>query len=216
VKNDRAVLLALNNGKLDVRNPAGDSTLSIKLDAALTTAPLIVRAPRGQIVMIGTESGLVALSAADLEPLWRVATEGDAPQGVLAATDLDGDGADEVVMITRRGRVVAVNTASGKIRWYTEGASDAAGAAFADVNGDGTPDVLVAGGKDFALGFSGRDGTLIWKAEETNARAIALDSTARPRSLLAGQFGGSTILLVGADPARTGLRAVGLPAGALK
>ncbi|HEY0544566.1 MAG TPA: PQQ-binding-like beta-propeller repeat protein [Pyrinomonadaceae bacterium] len=216
LKNEHAVLLALNNGKLDVRNPAGDSTLSIKLDAALTTAPLIVRAPRGQLVMIGTESGLVALNAADLEPLWRVATEGDAPQGMLAATDLDGDGADEVLMITRRGRVVAVNTANGKIRWYTEGASDAAGAAFADVNGDGTPDVLVAGGKDFALGFSGKDGALIWKAEETNARAIALDTTARPRALLAAQLGGPTSLLVGADPARTGLRAVGLPAGALK
>ncbi|MBV9209265.1 MAG: PQQ-binding-like beta-propeller repeat protein [Acidobacteria bacterium] len=216
IKDAPVVLLALNNGKLDMRNPAGDSTQSIKLDAALTTAPLIVKSPRGQLAMIGTESGLVALNAADLEPLWRVATEGDAPQGLLSATDLDGDGADDVLMITRRGRVVAVNTANGKIRWYADGASDAGNAVFADVNGDGTQDVLVAGGKDFALGLSGRDGTLIWKAEETNARSIALDTTARPRALLAASFGGSNALLVGADPTRAGLRAVGLPPGAVK
>lgn len=217
LKNGRGVLLALNNGTLDARNPAGDSMLSIKLDAALTTAPLIVRAPRGQLVMIGTESGLVALDAADLNPLWRVATEGDAPQGALGSADLDGDGTDEIVMITRRGRIVAVNLASGKIKWYAEGANDAAQAAFADVDGDGVRDVLVAGGKDFALGFSGKDGKLIWKAEETASRAPAGDNATAPRSLVAAQVGGnSTALLVGADPGRTGLRAVGLPAGALK
>jgi outer membrane protein assembly factor BamB len=217
LKTGRGMLLALSNGTLDARNMAGESVMAVRLDATLTTAPLLARSPRGQLVMIGTESGLVALDAADLNPLWRVATEGDAPQGMLAAFDLDGDGMDEVLMVTRRGRAVAVNVATGKIRWYAEGATDAEVAAFADVNGDGTRDVLVAGGKDFALGFSGRDGALVWKAEETNAGSIAMDKAAPPRALVAAPFGvGSPSLLVGADPARTGLRAVGLPVGALK
>ncbi|MBC7910037.1 MAG: PQQ-binding-like beta-propeller repeat protein [Pyrinomonadaceae bacterium] len=216
LNNESGVLLALNNGTLDVRNLAGESLDSIRLDAAITTAPLLMRGASGQLVMLGTESGLVALNAADLNPLWRVATESDAPHGSLGAADLDKDGADEVVFITRRGRTVAVNAATGKIKWFAEGATDAAQAAFADVNGDGAMDVLVAGGSAFALGYSGRDGTLIWKAEEAAARGEKTEG-ALTRSLVAAAVGkNSPPLLVGTDSGRTGLRAVGLPAGSLK
>jgi outer membrane protein assembly factor BamB len=216
MNNEQGVLLALNNGALDVRNLAGDSLDSIRLDAAITTAPLLVRGAGGQLLMLGTESGLVALNAADLNPLWRVATESDAPHGSLGAADLDKDGADEVIFITRRGRTVAVNAATGKIKWFAEGATDAAQAAFADVNGDGAMDVLVAGGPAFALGYSGRDGTLIWKAEEAAARGEKTEGSFA-RSLVAATVGkNSPPLLVGTDSGRTGLRAVGLPAGSLK
>lgn len=216
VKNERGVLMALNNGSLDVRNMAGVSILAIRLDSTITASPLIVRAPRGQLVMLGTEAGLVALDAADLTPLWRVATESDAPQGMFASADLDADGIDEVVMITRRGRVVAVNVGTGKIKWFMEGAADATCSAFADVNGDGTKDVLVAGGSAFALGYSGKDGALIWKADEF-ASSRTGQSAASPRVLVAVPFGGGgAAFLVGADSARTGLRAVALPVGALK
>ena len=216
VKNERGVLMAFSNGKLDVRNMAGVSLLAIKLDSIITASPLIVHAPRGQLVMLGTEAGLVALDAADLTPLWRIATESDAPQGMFAAADLDTDGTTEVVMITKRGRVVAVNIGTGKIKWFMEGTADATKAAFADVNGDGTLDVLVAGGSAFALGFSGKDGALIWRADETTS-VRASDSATSPRALVAAPFGATgAAFLVGADPGRTGLRAVGLPAGALK
>ena len=212
LKNESAVLLAINNGTLDVRNAAGVSLFAVRLDAALTTAPLIVRGQGKQLVMIGTESGLVALDASDLNPLWRVATEGDAPRGLLAAADVDADGADDVVMITRRGRTVAVNPGNGKIKWYADGAIDAERAAFADVNGDGALDVLVAGGTAFALGFSGKDGTLIWKADEAAPKSPASSEGQLPRALLSASFNsGSAPLLVGVDPGRTGLRAVGLP-----
>lgn len=217
LKNERGVLLALNNGMLDVRNLAGVSMLAIRLDAAITTGPLIMRAPRGQLVMLGTEAGLVALDAVDLNPLWRVATESDAPQGMLAAVDLDADGTDEVVMITRRGRVVVINVGTGKIKWFAEGATDAMKAAFADVNGDGTTDVLVAGGVAFALGLSGKDGTLIWRADEIAPGRAGVNIATTPRVLVAGSFGnGDATFLVGADTGRTDLRAVGLPGAAAK
>jgi outer membrane protein assembly factor BamB len=216
VKNELGVLLALNNGTLDVRNIAGVSILAIRVDSTITAAPLIVRGPRGNLLMLGTEVGLVALDATALTPLWRVATEADAPQGTFASADLDGDGNDEVVMITRRGRIVVINLSTGKIKWFTEGAADSAKAVFADLNGDGTRDVLVAGGSAFAVGYSGKDGALIWRADESSSGRPVENATS-PRVLATAPFGsGGSPLIVGADPGRTGLRAVGLPVGALK
>ncbi len=215
--NGSVVALALAGGTLDVRDHAGQRVRFVKMDTNITTPALFVSSPRAALVLIGTENGLISLGAEDLKPLGRIATESDAPSGTLSAADLDGDGAQEVLMLTRRGRLVAVGTTDGKIKWYTPGATDASAAAFADLNSDGVLDVLVAGGQDFARGFSGRDGSLIWKAEE-EAKGSAQDgSTVVPRALVTGTFGaGSTAYVVGTDTARTGLRAVGLPKDSVK
>ena len=216
VKNERAVLMALNNGTIDVRNLAGVNILAIKLDSTITAGALVVRAPRGPLVMLGTEAGLVALNAADLTPLWRVATESDAPAGILSSANLDADGGDEVVMVTRRGRVVVVNVATGKIKWYADGATDATKASFADVNGDGAMDVLLAGGTAFAVGYSGKDGQIVWRADEP-ASSRPPENVATPRALVTAPFGsGGALLLIGTDSARSGLRAVGLRPGVVK
>ncbi|MCA1558561.1 MAG: PQQ-binding-like beta-propeller repeat protein, partial [Acidobacteria bacterium] len=124
----RGVVLALEGGQIEVRSGNAERALSIKLDAQMTTAPLFIQSGGGAIVLIGTERGLIALNANDLKPLWRVATDEDAPRGMLASTDLDGDGVPDAVMVTRRGRTVAVNTINGKIMWYSTGATDAASA----------------------------------------------------------------------------------------
>ncbi len=212
-----AVALALAGGTLDVRDHAGQRLRFLKMDTTITTPPLFVTTPRTTIVLVGTENGLISLNAEDLKPLGRIATESDAPTGTLAAADLDGDGAPEVLMLTRRGRLVAVGTTDGKIKWYTPGATDASSAAFADLNNDGVLDVLVAGGQDFARGFSGRDGSLIWKAEE-EARGNAQGTEAgHARALVTGTFGnGGAAYVVGTDTAGTGLRAVGLPKDSVK
>jgi outer membrane protein assembly factor BamB len=217
VTNEAGVLMALTNGTLEVRNLAGVSILAIRLDSVITTGPVVVRAPQNSLVMLGTEVGLVALSSTDLTPLWRVATEADAPRGTLASSDLDADGTEEVVMVTRRGRVVATNIATGKIKWFIDGATDAIMPAFADLNGDGSPDVLVPGGSAFALGISGKGGKLIWKADGTSSNRPASDPAPKDRMLVAGPFGvGGAPLLVGADQGGSSLRAVGLPAGGAK
>ena len=189
----------------------------IKLDTTITTPPLVVIAPHAVLLLVGTESGLISLNADDLKPLGRISTEGDAPTGMLTSADLDGDEAPEVLMLTRRGRLVAVGTTDGKIKWYTSGATDASSSAFADLDNDGVLDVLVAAGQDFARGFSGRDGSLLWKAEEEYKGQTPASGSNKSRALVTGAFGdGSNVFVVGTDTAGTGLRAVGLPKDSVK
>src|SRR5947209_20459154 len=117
-------------------------------------------------------------------------------------------------MVTKRGRVALVNTTDGNVRWSNEGATDAASAAFADVNGDGVLDVIVAGGKDFALGFSGKDGSLVMKVEEGGSKRPAEQKAGGSlRSLVVTPSLSGGGMLVGGDPERIGLRAVELPKG---
>ena len=130
--------------------------------------------------------------------------------------DVDGDGSPEIVMVTKRGRVALVNTTDGNVRWSNEGATDAASATFADVNSDGVLDVLVPGGKDFALAFSGRDGSLVMKIEEGYKLAEAWKGGGTLRTLVVTPSAGGGLMLVGGDPAGVGLRAVELPKGANK
>ncbi|HYO92818.1 MAG TPA: PQQ-binding-like beta-propeller repeat protein [Pyrinomonadaceae bacterium] len=212
----RGVVMAFDGGLIEVRSGNAERALSIKLDAQMTTPPLFVQAAGGAVVLIGTEKGLIALNANDLKPLWRVATDEDAPRGTLASTDLDGDGMPDAVMVTRRGRTVAVNTVNGKIMWYSTGANDAASATFADLDGDGAQDVIVAAGPAFAAGFSGRSGEMIWKAEDESRRtSTGTGSQAESvRGLVTVPVSsGATGYLIGSDAARTGLRAVSLPRG---
>jgi outer membrane protein assembly factor BamB len=216
-KDDRGILLSLENGLIDLRSAVGERVRAVKLDAKPTTAPLVVQGGQGTIGLVGVEGNLIALNITDMKPIGRIATEDDAPRGTLSAVDLDGDGKQEIVMITRLGRAVAIGALDGKIKWFALGATDAASAAFADVNGDGTLDVLVAAGPSFAIALSGRDGALIWKAEEAGSSAPAKGAPISARSLVtATASDGKSAFLVGSDPQRTGLRAVGLPQGSVK
>jgi outer membrane protein assembly factor BamB len=215
--NGSAIALALDGGLLEVRKSDGERLRFIKMDTAITTPPLVVQSPRASIILVGTESGLISLNADDFKPIGRIATEGDAPAGTLSAADLDADGALEVLMLTRRGRLVAVGTTDGKIKWYTSGATDAASPAFADLNNDGILDVLVAAGQDFARGYSGRDGSLLWKAEEEIKSPVQATTPNQARALVVGSPGdGANVFVVGTDTMRTGLRAVGLPKDSVK
>ncbi|HEY0079521.1 MAG TPA: FG-GAP-like repeat-containing protein [Pyrinomonadaceae bacterium] len=217
----RAVALALDNSSVEVRSAKGETVRSVKFEGTVTTAPLIVTTGLGVIMTVGTDKGLDALAAAELKPLGRIVTENDTVRGTLAAIDLDSDGTSEIVMVTKLGRVAVVGTNDGKIKWFAEGATDAGAASFADLNGDGTLDVIVPAGSMFALGFSGRDGSLIWRTEE-EARTAASASASAPggassmRALTVAPASGDSVFLVGGEPSRVGLRAVELPKGAFR
>jgi hypothetical protein len=165
---------------------------------------------------VGSDNGLWAFSVPELKALGAIRADDDSVRGSLSAADVDGDGSSEIVMVTKRGRVALVSTLDGTVRWFVEGATEAASAAFADVNADGVLDVIVPGtGTTFAFGFSGRDGALVMRVEEGGKSAPEREAGA-PRSLVVAPALGGGGVLVGGDPARTGLRAVELPKGSVK
>lgn len=207
----RGVILALRNNRLEIRSADGAVVKSEQIEGELTTPPLVIGREGMTVLVVGTDQGLAALSIPDLKLLGRIVAEDDRTRGVLAAADVEGDGATEIVMVTRRGRVALVSSADGNVRWFAEGATDASAATFADLNGDKVLDVIVPGGADFALGFSGADGSLLMRVEEGGRPAEARGEALR--SLVVTQTPTGAGLLVGGDPARVGLRAVELPKG---
>jgi outer membrane protein assembly factor BamB len=201
------VVLAYDTGQIEIRDGAGAVVRSGNAGSPATTPPLFVRGRRGDFILVGTRSGLTALTAEELNPLGMVASQGDPPRGKLAAQDLDGDGSAEVIMSTNSGRVVAVSAADGKIVWEATVGDDGQSVAFADVNADGVLDVVLAGGQIFALALSGRDGSVVWKDTEPSALVANHSNAVAPRSILA-MPNGSSLLLISGDASRTGLRAV--------
>jgi outer membrane protein assembly factor BamB len=205
----RAVAVALDDGGLHVFDESGKLIIAANAGSPTTTAPLMVRTARGELVLVGTRSGLTALAAEDLRPLGRVTLEDDAPRGSLIAQDLDSDGRSEVVMFTERGRVVIVKSDEGRIVWEAN-AGRADSAAFADVNGDRVLDLLLAGREGFAFALSGRDGSVVWKDERVSSVTANHAPGAAPRGTLAVPSV-SGVLIIAADPTRTGLRAIEFP-----
>jgi outer membrane protein assembly factor BamB len=204
------MVLAYDTGQLEIRDIAGAVVRSGDAGSPATTPPLFVRERHGDFIMVGTRSGLIALTAAELNPLGRVAINDDAPRGVLAAQDLDGDGSPEVIMMTDRGRVVAVNAGDGKILWQASAPNEGQSVAFADVDGDRVFDVVLAGAQSFALALSGRDGSLVWKDNEAPGLVANHSLSVGPRSIVVLPYG-TGALLIAADSSRTGLRALEFP-----
>jgi hypothetical protein len=212
----RGVMLGMKKGRVEFRGADGQVVAEAKIDEDVTTAPLVTRRGEMAFMAVGGDSALWALSVPDLKVLGAIRAEDDSVRGSLASADVDGDGSAEIVMVTKRGRVALVSTVDGTVRWYAEGGEAAASAAFADVNGDGVLDVLVPGaGSTFALAFSGRDGSLVMRVEESG-KGGEQKAAGRTRSLVVTPALGGGGWLVGGDPAGTGLRAVELPKGSVK
>ncbi len=210
------VVVGLKNGSVELRGADGSVVATAKVEGEVTTAPIAVKRGEMTILVVGTDNGLWAMGVPEMKVLGVIKADNDSVRGTLASADVDGDGAPEIVMLTKRGRVALVSTSDGNVRWSSEGATDAATASFADVNGDGVLDVIVAGGKDFALGFSGKDGSLVMKVAEGGKHPAAEAAGGALRTLVVAPSLGGGGMLVGGDPAHVGLRAVELPKGSVK
>jgi outer membrane protein assembly factor BamB len=208
------VVLVYETGLIEVRDLAGGVVRSGDAGSPATTPPLFIKGPRGRFILVGTRKGLIALTADELNPLGMVAIQDDAPRGTLAAQDLDGDGSPEVIMMTDRGRVVAVSAADGKTLWQATADTEGQSVAFADVDGDRVLDVVLAGGQSFATALSGRDGSVVWRDSESPALVANHSVSLEPRSIVAMPFRSGT-LLIAADSSRTGLRALEFLKGSL-
>jgi outer membrane protein assembly factor BamB len=213
-RGDGRVALAYDSGQVEIRDMAGAVVRSGDAGSPATTAPLLIRGRRGDLILVGTRGGLTAMTA-DLNALGMVAIKGDAPRGTLAAADLDGDGSPEVIMMTDQGRVVAVSAADGKTLWEANVSNESETVAFADVNGDQVLDVVIAGGQSFALALSGRDGSVVWQDNEPPALVANHSVSFARRSIVAMPFG-SGVLMIAGDPSRTALRAMEFPKGTVR
>jgi outer membrane protein assembly factor BamB len=197
------MVLAYDSGQVEIRDMAGAVVCSGDAGSPATTPPLFVTRNRGDFILVGTRSGLMALTAAELNPVGMVAINDDAPRGALAVADLDGDGSPEVIMMTDRGRVIAVNGGDGKILWQAKVPNETQTLAR-------VLDVVLPGAQSFALALSGRDGSLLWKDNEAPGLVANHALAAGPRSIVVLPYGAGAILIA-ADSSRTGLRALEFP-----
>lgn len=207
----RSIALSFRNDRLQMLGADGSVLKEAESDSALTTAPVVVKRGDLTLLVVGTDKGASAFSLPEMKLLGKIVSEGDAVRGDLNTADVDGDGLLEIVMLTRRGRVVLISTVDGNVRWHKEGAAGADGASFADVDGDGVLDVVVAGGNAFAHAYSGRDGALLLSADVSveSADKKYKELKARPLSVAPALGGG--VMVVGVDASGTALRAIEIP-----
>lgn len=203
----RGLLIPTKGGSIEVRKFGGDYVRRIEVGSDITTPPVVVETSRGVLMLVGTKDGLATFDTAGFQSLGRLAIGGDYPIGVLAVADLDGDKSSVAVMITDRGRVVAIDVAHEKIKWSAEVANEATSAVFGDVNDDGQLDVLLAGKNSFAVGLSGVDGSLIWQSSEEGSARVSVKSQPRPRSLATAKMSDNRLIIVGSDLSLAGLQA---------
>jgi outer membrane protein assembly factor BamB len=213
VAGGRGVLLSLASDELQTRGSDLRVSGGLKLDTRLTTAPILVSRGDARVLVVGGERGLIAVQFPEMKVLGQIVSENDPVRGTLASADMDGDGSAEIVLVTRAGRVALVGTNDGNVKWYAEGAAGAESATLADLNGDGVLDVVVPGGDSFALGFSGLDGSMLMRAEEAGSTPKASTGAAPTRTIAVTPSLGGGLLLVGADTAGSGLRAIEVPKG---
>jgi hypothetical protein len=162
------------------------------------------------LLVVGTEKGLLGLDAATLKPRWRVDTPGDAVTGSLSVADLDANGADDVVMLTRGGLVAVVDSAIGKIRWHSGGAGNAASIGFADVDADGRMDVIIPTGGNTIKALSGREGAVLFETKLDSPLTREGSSTERYSVLVAPGINGGGAWVFLPDSSGPGLRALSL------
>jgi outer membrane protein assembly factor BamB len=203
--NEAQLLVPLKDGLIELVTVEGKYLRSFKLATEVTTLPRLVSSPSRSIVLIGLKNGLVAFDAATVEPLGRIAIEaGDYPVGELSIFDLDGDSFPEAVMTTNGGRVISVDVAAGKVNWSISADVGSTTPAFADLDADAKLDVVLPGSKNFAIGVSGINGSLIWDSGEEGMFA-ANKPSARTLAIATVQDG--RLMLVGTDRSAAGLRA---------
>lgn len=201
------LVIPLRGGLVELRNSKGDYIHSIGLGAEITTGPIVVETRLGSQLYMGTKKGLIVIEGANFQSIRLIPIGDQYPVGSLSAADFECSNQSSIVMITSRGRVMAVDTVSGEIKWSSEGTGEATAVALADLNSDGRPDVVIPGKDYFALGLSGVNGAVIWQSPETDLSDAGTRGSAPPRSLVIGRTKDGRLLVVGTDPDSVGLQA---------
>jgi outer membrane protein assembly factor BamB len=196
-------LLIPTDKSIELRSLDGLYIRTIDLTSELTTSLLVARVSNSTVLIMGTKNGLAIFDPGTFKEVARVPIEGDYPVGSLVATDIDSAN-PAVLTSTHSGRVVAINLASGSLKWLSPIVTHPL-VTFdvADLNGDGQSDILVPGLKQFALALSGKDGSVIWDSESTKTESGG------PAMLVFTRTFDGRMLVTVSEPG--GLRTVELP-----
>jgi outer membrane protein assembly factor BamB len=160
--------------------------------------PLILGDPqRGAYVVVATQGGVRALLGDTGREVWRAALEGRAAGGV--ATDLNGDGGQEVVVVTEDPAMFyAINPASGRVLASQKLSAAVVGAPYAFTHGD-KRGVLLGLREGGRVEFRGADGQVISESK------LDGDVTTAPLVTMRGE---TPFMAVGSD---SGLWAFSVP-----
>lgn len=145
----------------------------------------------------GAGASLVAFEGADGAEIWRVADPcfNTASGSQLAAGDVDGDGWNEIVVMSRQGETCAV-ASDGTMKWratvvaqasQVAGANDRGAAPqVRDLDGDGVAEIVVG----YTV-LDGRDGSLVWEKFVNNRGQVLVADL---------DLDGSDEILAGVEP----------------
>jgi outer membrane protein assembly factor BamB len=167
----RGVLVATTDQALELRGLNGRFLKKIQINAGVTTAPVVVKTRRGSLLIVGTRQGLAGFDAATLRPLGLLTLDnGDYPVFGPVTAELDNDEDAELLIITSRGSVAAVDSDLGRLKWIVRVGTGADSLSVVDMDGDGRSDVVIPGNTGSVMALSSLDGSVIWEAEQQSIR----------------------------------------------
>ena len=111
---------------------------------------------------VGFGGGFVTVYRGDGSVAWNRTLPDEGSLTWMTATDVDGDGATDVIPATDAGRVYALSGRDGHVVWSADFGDFAAVHAVGDGDGDGTPEVYVTAKDGKLRALDARDGTVEW------------------------------------------------------
>jgi len=165
----KGVLVPTADQTLELYGFNGKFLKEIQVKGDITASPLAAKTSRGLILLVGTRQGIAAFDTATWRPLGLLTFDnGEYPVSEPVAAELDNDIDPEVLTITNRGSVAAVDSDLGKLKWLARVATTSATLSVVDVNGDGSSDVVIPGNTGAAMALSSVDGSVVWQAAESS------------------------------------------------
>lgn len=175
------VLLTGGSGRIRLIAPGGRVLAIMQMDLApsANAIPVIFRRGEEARIVAADEAGSIYCFRRDGERIWKYSRVGKASDfRLLAAADLEGKGANDILMSDYRGHLYAVD-ASGRLRFEVTATNfRVSPAASANVDGDGRA-VVVFGTDDKDLYAVRANGELVWhdQVDSNVGRSLPLVAT---------------------------------------